>query len=50
MNKQTETIQLKVSYEFKKKVEEMANKYGLKVSPYLKMLVTRDIRESERSE
>ena len=44
---QIENIQLKVSQKFKFKIEDAAREYGLKVGPYIKMLIAKDIKENE---
>jgi hypothetical protein len=48
MDKQTENIIIKVSKKFKEKVENAAELYGLKIGPYIKMLITKNIKDNER--
>lgn len=48
MDKQTETIIIKVSKNFRKKIEKTAEIYGLKIGPYIKLLINDNIRKNEK--
>jgi hypothetical protein len=48
MDKQTENITIKVSKKFKEKIEKTSELYGLKIGPYIKMLITKNIKDNER--
>ena len=48
MDKQTENIIIKVSKKFKEKIEKTSELYGLKIGPYIKMLITKNIKDNER--
>jgi len=48
MDKQTENITIKVSKKFKEKIEKISEIYGLKIGPYIKMLISKNINDNER--
>lgn len=50
MDKQTESIMIKVTKEFKEQIEKVAVSYGLKVGPYIKMLIAKNIKDKERND
>jgi len=48
MDKQTENITIKVSKKFKEEIEKVSEIYGLKIGPYIKMLISKNIKDNER--
>lgn len=44
IEKQTENVNIKMTPSFKKKLEETATMNGLKVGPYIKMLISKNFR------
>jgi len=48
MDKQTENITIKVSKKFKEEIKKISEIYGLKIGPYIKMLISKNIKDNER--